>query len=160
MRLSKIQSEALIKKYAPPRTRLHWLRSKKWWKSYAISHKHGLKHVYCPYPDTDYRAIVFLHECFHVHGKHVHLPGDWPDHMIEYTAERTAMCWFESEGYTVPEVYTNGAHRYIRKLIRKDERLGHKIMPHIAKWAKSGTRTAREAKIERNQWLKRHEIGE
>lgn len=150
--LTPEESERLIAKYRPQRTNFKWKKSRKWWcNSYAMTaHEHGCFEVGCIYPDTHFLAIVFLHECAHVVDRQILLETDQtPAHVYEYAAERTAMRWWQNEGYAVPPEYLRIAKAYIRKKIRQDRRKGIKIKPHIARWARTGVLYAKELKLRR-----------
>lgn len=133
-RLSEEQSKALIKRYRPLRTKLRWKRGRRWKPAHAMRLEFDRFEILSPYPDTPFRALVFLHECAHIRN------GDWchadHDHVAEYMAECTAMSWWRQQGYRVPKRYINSARYYIRRCIAADRKKGIKIKAHIARFAK------------------------
>ncbi len=136
MRLTREQSEALIKRYRPGRTRLRWKRkTPRRFESHCRRLVFDHYEILAPYPDTIHHALLFLHECAHIAN------GDWrlePDeHVFEYMAERTAMCWLRAEGYAVPHRVVEVRRWYVRACIRADRKRGIRIKPHIAKWARA-----------------------
>ena len=134
-RLTTEQSAALVAKYRPQRARIKWFRHRNWTKSYAMMMADGCTEIGAVYPDTPFMALVFLHECAHVQHRDVNLPDNYPEHGYEYAAERTAMCCWRNEGHVVPTAYVKGAKRYILGCIARDRKKGHKIKPHVARWA-------------------------
>ena len=135
LRLSEEQSRALIKRYRPARTKLRWKRGRRWKPAHAQQVQFDRFEILSPYPDTPFRALVFLHECAHI------LNGDWrhehAEHHYEFAAEMTAMSWWRSEGHKVPKRYIRSAKNYIRRCIVADRKRNVKIKAHVARWANS-----------------------
>jgi hypothetical protein len=134
-RLTEEQSAAVVAKYRPQRCRFKWFKHRNWAKAYAQAMTDGCAEIGTVYPDTPFMALVFLHECAHVTARDIHLPNDHPTHTYEYAAERAAMCHWRNEGHKVPGHYIKTAKRYIRGCIERDRKKGHKIKPHVARWA-------------------------
>lgn len=131
---SKAAIDDIIVRHLPEGVKVHWRTDGKWKPAHTNQTAEHGKEMLSPYPDTPFKALVFLHECAHFANGDFRV--DTPMHVEEYRAEALAMAWWRMLGYKVPAPYLAAARKYVRDCIRCDRKRRIAIKPHIARWAK------------------------
>lgn len=90
-----------------------------------------LRIIHAPYVVNEFTLHILLHEFAHVHLKN----NDVVSHKAEWECDQWAITMMKVEGLKVPKAILKAMRHYARHCIKRDEKAGEAIWPHIRKAA-------------------------
>lgn len=130
------QIAEIVKRYRPRGWRIRQSHHRWVWRTALVVWE--TKTIHVPTLKDEESLFIFMHEVGHI--THGHFRMGLSSHREEFEAERFAIHIFRTEGIPVTQSIMNLARLRIQEWIKRDLKEDVVIQPHIARWAKYGTK--------------------
>lgn len=125
----------VAKRYRPAGVKIRFRRDQYLTPAHAAQWADGSREMYVPQPRDRHSLYVYLHECAHVHLKHIEPTSKIPLWKQEWEAEQWAIAAMRRENIPVPRAMIAEAKKYVRECAEIDAAKGREPPPaKIAIW--------------------------